>query len=160
MAEHEPPPKPLTIVLPPILDETAELPAVSPSAAPAPYLPGGGAVRQVTAADIWWTDSPDRHEAGSPNVLGAHALATACTGLDRLPAGELARHDHGLRTLLLDGLADLGRVQVHRLWTDTTNAVGLITFTGAGHPSGLVAACSLSPVPGPWPRPAEACAWT
>jgi hypothetical protein len=40
MAEHEPPPEPLTIVLPPVLDGTAELPAVSPSAAPVLALPG------------------------------------------------------------------------------------------------------------------------
>ena len=40
IAEHEPAPKPLTIVLPPVLDETAELPAVSPSAAPVLALPG------------------------------------------------------------------------------------------------------------------------
>jgi selenocysteine lyase/cysteine desulfurase len=108
--------------------------------AAAPYLPGGGAVREVGTADTWWADSPDRHEAGSPNVLGAHALAIACSALDRLPMEELARHDQALRTLLLDGLADLGRVRVHRMWTDTTDAVGLVTFSVAGYPPGLVAA--------------------
>jgi len=105
-----------------------------------PYLPGGGAVREVGAADTWWADSPERHEAGSPNVLGAHALATACAALDRLPPGTLARHDDALRTLLLDGLAGLGRVRVHRVWTDTTDAIGLVTFSVAGYAPGLVAA--------------------
>jgi selenocysteine lyase/cysteine desulfurase len=44
-----------------------------------PFLAGGGAVRYVTVDDVLWADLPDRQEAGSPNVLGAVALAWPAT---------------------------------------------------------------------------------
>ena len=48
-----------------------------------PMLAGGGAVTYVTTDDVQWAPLPDRHEAGSPNVVGAIALGAACTVLDR-----------------------------------------------------------------------------
>ena len=39
-------------------------------AAPA-YLAGGGAVREVELDSVRWADAPARHEAGTPNVVGA-----------------------------------------------------------------------------------------
>ena len=40
-----------------------------------PFLAGGGAVDLVDLDEVVWTDPPEREEAGSPNVLGAVALA-------------------------------------------------------------------------------------
>src|SRR6266567_4087577 len=52
-----------------------------------PYLRGGGATAQVTEQGerlgVAWSQVPDRHEAGSPNVVGVHALAAACRTLGR-----------------------------------------------------------------------------
>src|SRR4051812_22055409 len=39
-----------------------------------PLLHGGGAIKHVTLDDVLWAEAPDRHEAGSPNVIGAVAL--------------------------------------------------------------------------------------
>ncbi|MGH3589234.1 MAG: aminotransferase class V-fold PLP-dependent enzyme, partial [Pseudonocardia sp.] len=49
-----------------------------------PYLAGGGAVRNVTVESTQWAPAPARHEAGTPNVLGAAALAAACDALSEL----------------------------------------------------------------------------
>ena len=46
-----------------------------------PMLAGGGAVRYVTVDSVLWAEAPDRHEAGSPNVIGAVALGVACRTL-------------------------------------------------------------------------------
>ncbi|HZC27001.1 MAG TPA: aminotransferase class V-fold PLP-dependent enzyme, partial [Actinopolymorphaceae bacterium] len=48
------------------------------------YLPGGGAVREVGLTRVVWADAPERHEGGTPNVLGAVALARACQVLSPL----------------------------------------------------------------------------
>ena len=48
---------------------------------------GGGTVRAVTTESIAWADLPDREEAGSPNVLGAIALAAAARTLTDGRAG-------------------------------------------------------------------------
>ncbi|MDQ1482113.1 MAG: hypothetical protein QOF35_189, partial [Actinomycetota bacterium] len=47
----------------------------------APYLLGGGASAKVTNSETVWTKGAARHEAGSPNVIGAIAIAAACAAL-------------------------------------------------------------------------------
>jgi hypothetical protein len=58
-----------------------------------PYLAGGGAVRQVRLGATDWAASPARHEGGTPNVIGAVALAAACRFIDSLPAGAVEAHE-------------------------------------------------------------------
>ena len=104
------------------------------------YLAGGGAVASVTVASTEWVASPHRHEGGSPNVLGAVALAAACDALAALPADELEAHERALRTRLVEGLSSLPGVRVLRIWADSAEPTGVVSFTVAGHDPGLVAA--------------------
>ncbi|WP_407344838.1 aminotransferase class V-fold PLP-dependent enzyme [Pengzhenrongella phosphoraccumulans] len=104
------------------------------------YLAGGGAVREVRAGRTIWTTSPARHEAGSPNVIGAIALAQACESLAALPAGALAAHEGRLRARLVEGLEAIDGVNVFRIWPDSTDPVGVVAFDVVGHDPGLVAA--------------------
>ena len=108
-------------------------------AAPA-YLAGGGAVREVTSDRVEWTTGPQRHEGGTPNVLGAVALATACQTLDLLPEGELEAHEHALATRLREGLAAIPGVRLLQVWDDCDDRVGVVTFALDGHDAGRVAA--------------------
>lgn len=105
-----------------------------------PYLAGGGAVRDVRTDRTLWQPAPARHEGGSPNVLGAVALAEACDALSALPAGALVEHERVLRERLVDGLATVPGARVLRLWSDSTDPVGVVAFTVGDHDSGLVAA--------------------
>lgn len=105
-----------------------------------PYLAGGGAVRDVRADRTVWQPAPARHEAGSPNVVGAIALAQACDTLAALPGGALEAHEAALRDRLVDGLRGVEGVEVARIWPDSTDPVGVVTFTVPGHDAGLVAA--------------------
>jgi len=104
------------------------------------YLAGGGAVREVRPDRTVWTTVPARHEAGSPNVIGAIALAEACEALAALPAGALAAHEEALRTRLVEGLGAIDGVDVLRIWPDSAKPVGVVTFNVVGHDPGLVAA--------------------
>ncbi|AIY17300.1 aminotransferase class V-fold PLP-dependent enzyme [Pimelobacter simplex] len=104
-----------------------------------PYLAGGGAVRAVALDAVEWAPVPARHEAGTPNVVGAVALAAACETLAALPPGEQARHESALGERLRTGLAALPGLRVLRLWDDATDTLGLATFTLADHPAELVA---------------------
>jgi selenocysteine lyase/cysteine desulfurase len=108
-------------------------------AAPA-YLAGGGAVQEVTVEETTWARAPHRHEGGSPNVLGAVALAAACEALAALPAGALAAHERALRERLVEGLQSLPGVRVLRIWADSAEPTGVVSFTLAGADPGLVAA--------------------
>ncbi|WP_028050439.1 aminotransferase class V-fold PLP-dependent enzyme [Cellulomonas sp. URHD0024] len=105
-----------------------------------PYLAGGGAVRDVRADRTVWQPAPARHEAGSPNVIGAIALAEACDQLAALPAGALHAHEEALRARLVAGLSAIDGVEIARIWPDSAPPVGVLTFTVPGHNPGLVAA--------------------
>jgi selenocysteine lyase/cysteine desulfurase len=108
-------------------------------AAPA-HLAGGGAVEEVTVEETRWAAAPHRHEGGSPNVLGAVALAAACEALSALPDGALAAHERALRERLVAGLAALPGVRLLRIWADSPEPTGVVSFTVAGADPGLVAA--------------------
>jgi selenocysteine lyase/cysteine desulfurase len=109
-----------------------------------PHLAGGGAVRTVRVddgcADVGWAPSPQRHEGGTPNVLGAAALAQACRALDPVIDHVAPAHERALLTRLLDGLAAVPGVRPLRTWADSADRVGVVAFTVDGHPAGRVAA--------------------
>ena len=105
-----------------------------------PYLAGGGAVDDVEVGETTWQPAPARHEGGSPNVIGAAALAAACTTLGGLEPTELDRHEASLRGRLVAGLSALEGVDVLRLWPDSEEPVGVVTFTVDGIEPGRVAA--------------------
>jgi cysteine desulfurase/selenocysteine lyase len=50
----------------------------------APYLQGGGAVYAVGLDHVIWADTPERQEAGTPNILGLFALAAAIRVYERI----------------------------------------------------------------------------
>lgn len=105
-----------------------------------PYLAGGGAVRNVTVESTQWALAPARHEAGTPNVLGAAALAAACEALSQLDFERIAEHEAALSARLVDGLGSLDGVELLRLWSDAPDTVGIVTFTIAGFEPGEIAA--------------------
>ena len=80
-----------------------------------PYLAGGGAVREVRLGATEWAAVPARHEAGTPNVVGAVALAAACRLVAALGPAVTA-HESALARRLTQGLADIEGVRRLRLW--------------------------------------------
>ncbi|TQM29209.1 aminotransferase class V-fold PLP-dependent enzyme [Nocardia bhagyanarayanae] len=105
-----------------------------------PYLAGGGAVRAVSTEGAEWAPAPQRHEAGSPNVLGAAAIAAACDALAAIDPDELAAHERLLADRLRDGLCAIPGVETLRIWSDSPDSVGIVAFTVAGFAPGHVAA--------------------
>lgn len=109
-----------------------------------PYLRGGGAVHEVNRAEVEWAASPARHEAGTPNLLGAIAVAAACDALAELPVDALPGHEQALLDRLDAGLADLAGpagLRPLRIWPqDAVDRVAVRAFTVAGREPARVAA--------------------
>ncbi|MFD4368858.1 aminotransferase class V-fold PLP-dependent enzyme [Rhodococcus sp. NPDC058521] len=97
-----------------------------------PYLSGGGAVRNVTVTNTQWALSPARHEAGTPNILGAGALAAACETIESLGFEYIAEHERALCEQLVAGLRTVPGLEVLSLWSDCEDSVGIVTFTVDG----------------------------
>ena len=112
-------------------------------AAAPPYLAGGGATKAVHAeADgvrVTWAPPPERHEAGTPNVLGAVALAAACDAL-AAHGDALEAREERLVNRLRYGLAGIPEVTELRQWDADHPRVGIVAFDVAGYPADLVAA--------------------
>ncbi len=106
----------------------------------APYLRGGGAVHEVSAVEVEWAAAPARHEGGTPNLVGAVALAAACEALAALPADSLRDHELALLDRLDTGLADLPEVDSLRVWPgDEVDRVAVRAFTVRGRDPQLLA---------------------
>ncbi|MFE9200909.1 aminotransferase class V-fold PLP-dependent enzyme [Micromonospora sp. NPDC007230] len=107
-----------------------------------PYLVGGGATSHVGAAthEVRWADGPARHEAGTPNLLGAVALAAVCAALTEADRDELHAREQALLTRLRTGIAALPHVVELRTFGPDAPRVGIVSFVVAGRDSAEVAA--------------------
>lgn len=105
-----------------------------------PYLIGGGATCTVTDDETTWKPLPDRHEAGTPNVPGVVALATACHALLTADRQQLVNAERDLTARLISGLSSIPSVTVHSLFDGATGVIGVATFTLSSVPSNVVAA--------------------
>ena len=106
----------------------------------APLLHGGGAIELVTPDDVIWADAPERHEAGSPNVVGVVALAAACRALLDVGMDSVAAHEQALATYLWSGLSTIPGLRRLTLWPEDVERVGIATFNLDGYRHPLLAA--------------------
>ncbi len=107
-----------------------------------PEYRGGGTVDIVTLDDVAWAGMPDRDEAGSPNVIGAVAMAAAIQVLMAVGMEQIAAHEE---TLIRYTLERLGRVPGVKIYGETDPArahtkVGAIPFNLEGVSHFLLAA--------------------
>jgi selenocysteine lyase/cysteine desulfurase len=109
---------------------------------PVPEYAGGGTVNAVTPDAVAWRDLPDREEAGSPNVLGAVALAASTRELSAIGFDRIADHEQELARYAVERLSEVRGLTVHgpnRL-TGALPQLGVIPFTVDGLDHALVAA--------------------
>lgn len=107
----------------------------------APEYRGGGTVDIVTMDDVVWAGVPDREEAGSPNVVGAVAMAVAARTLMEIGMDEVAAHEERLIAYTLERLRDVPGIHTYGQ-TDPARAsekVGVIPFNLENAPHFLVA---------------------
>lgn len=110
-----------------------------------PYLAGGGATRTVArradgSVEAEWHTTVARHEAGSPNVIGAYAIASACRALTEAGFDRLAARERRLLGLLREGLAAVPGVRVLSLFGEDSERVGVLSFVVSGWNSSHLAA--------------------
>ncbi len=106
-----------------------------------PEYRGGGTVDAVTLEDVYWAGLPDRDEAGSPNVVGAIAMAVAARALMDVGMDRIAEHENDLVRYALERLHSLPAVRLYGE-SDPARArekVGVIPFNLEGVSHALVA---------------------
>lgn len=93
-----------------------------------PYLAGGGATRRVFETTVEWADVPDRHEAGTPNVMGVIALAAACDALAIADRRRLQASEAMLLDRLRSGLSRVDGVVELSLWGQAADRIGVVAL--------------------------------
>jgi cysteine desulfurase/selenocysteine lyase len=107
-----------------------------------PEYSGGGTIDVVTLDEVYWAGMPNRDEAGSPNVVGAIAMATAAQRLMQVGMAQIAAHEEALIAYSLARLQTIPGIKIYGQ-TDPARAhekVGVIPFNLAGVSHSLLAA--------------------
>lgn len=107
-----------------------------------PEYRGGGQVEIVTLDSVEWSGAPERDEAGSPNVVGAVALAAALRQLQQVGMQRVAEHEARLTAYALERL---GQIRGLRIFGDADPAgaaerLGVIPLLMDGLPHFLLSA--------------------
>ncbi len=107
-----------------------------------PEYRGGGQVEIVTLEDVAWSQPPEREEAGSPNTVGAVALAAAVRQLEAVGMQQVAQHEAELTAYALARLKEVPGVQIFGDSDSATAAdrLGVIPFQMEGVSHFLLAA--------------------
>jgi len=107
-----------------------------------PDLVGGGTVEIVTLNDVSWAELPDRDEAGSPNVVGAVAMAAAIQQLEDFGMNAVAHHEAELTEHLLKRLLQLPGIEIYGDADpkNAANRLGVVPINLKGKSHFLVAA--------------------
>ncbi len=107
-----------------------------------PDMRGGGQVEIVTLDRVEWSQPPEREEAGSPNTVGAVALAAAICQLQVVGMETVADHEAELTAYALRRMVEVPGLHLYGL-TDPGSArqrLGVLPFTLDGYPHSLLAA--------------------
>lgn len=103
---------------------------------------GGGTIEFVATDSVTWAQAPDRDEAGTPNVVGAIALAASIRALSDIGMDGIATHEAALRTYAIERLTRIPGLRLHGTGGSESGSrhMGVIPFTLSSQPHGLIAA--------------------
>ena len=78
-----------------------------------PWLGGGEMIKEVTFAHTTYNDLPFKYEAGTPNIEGAVALATALDYVNGIGIEAIRAHENVLIRSAADALADISGIRLY-----------------------------------------------
>lgn len=93
-----------------------------------PDLVGGGTVDIVTHDFIKWNESPERHEAGSPNVIGSIALASAIKTLNKVGMSNVECIEKKLTTYAMQQIKNIPNLKIYCDTSKSVDRVSIIPF--------------------------------
>lgn len=96
-----------------------------------PHLVGGGAVMAVLDHDVYYKNTPDKDEAGTPNYLGVMGLSAAIDMMNHIGMENIIKHETLLKNRMITGLFSMPKVI---LYGDPyyKDRLGVITFNVLG----------------------------
>ncbi len=107
-----------------------------------PSLVGGGAVDIVTLENAYWTELPDKEEAGTPDIVGAVALGRVLKFIEETGWEPIIEHESELTAHALRRLSGIPGIRVYgdREPESARGRLGVIPFNVDGVSHAFVSA--------------------
>ena len=99
---------------------------------------GGGTVRLVTPKEVIWEDSPQKEEAGTPNLLGVVALVQSIDTLRKIDMEKVKNYERELTKYTFERIKNIPNIILYDDG-DIENKVSIISFNIDGLYHGTVA---------------------
>ncbi|MEG2353088.1 MAG: aminotransferase class V-fold PLP-dependent enzyme [Clostridium sp.] len=97
-----------------------------------PDYKGGGTITFVSHSNIKWSDSPERDEAGSPNIIGIVALSTSIKTLQNIGMKKISQWEEILTNYTLTRIKNISDVELYIDPNNTKNHISIIPFNIKG----------------------------
>jgi selenocysteine lyase/cysteine desulfurase len=107
-----------------------------------PETVGGGVVDIVTLEEAYWTELPEKEEAGTPDIIGVVALAKAVAMFQSLGWKAIIDHESELTAYALEELNKIPEMTIYgdRDPKNAANRLGVISMNIGDVPHALAAA--------------------
>ncbi len=107
-----------------------------------PDYVGGGTVKIVSLDHAYWTESPERDEAGTPNLIGVVAMATSLQTLKKIGMPNIVDHEKQLTQYLLKRMKEIPNIDIYGSSDpqNVDNRLGVVAFNIQDMPHALTAA--------------------
>ncbi|ESP93337.1 aminotransferase class V-fold PLP-dependent enzyme [Pseudoalteromonas luteoviolacea] len=90
------------------------------------YQTGGEMIDTVSFTGTTFRTAPEKFEPGTPNISGVIGFGAALDYLTSIDKNELLTFEHSLYQYLL---TQLGQIDGIKIWGDTQNNIGVVSFT-------------------------------
>ncbi len=91
-----------------------------------PFIFGGGMISSVSYEDTTWADSPEKFEAGTPNIAGSIVLGTAIKYFEELGIDKIEKYEKKLLSYALKKLKTLDNINIYNSGED--KSISVISF--------------------------------
>lgn len=93
-----------------------------------PDLKGGGIVQTVLDNKQLWLDTPEKNEAGTPNLFGAVAIAEALKEFNRIGFNVIERNERELLSYLIKELREFKKIILYGDNDNISDRLGILVF--------------------------------
>jgi len=97
-----------------------------------PASKGGGTVQVVFDDRQLWLDTPERNEAGTPNLFGAIAIAESLRGMDKIGFKTIESNEKELLSYLIKELKQFEKVTLYGDNENINDRLGILVFNITG----------------------------
>ena len=94
-----------------------------------PDTKGGGTVEYVIDNNQLWLNTPEKNEAGTPNLFGAVAIMEAMKEIENIGFERIEKNEKELLQYLINGLKELNRVKLYADNDCIEDRLGIFVFT-------------------------------